>query len=163
MGSLDTHLEADERVLFRARLHPVVFGGTLVFSAFVIGVAALIVGRNELARRSIELLWLGAVLIVAVAWVSPIVRWRTSRFVATSRRLLVTVGLARVRTVAVSCPDAGAIEVAQTVCGRWLGYGTLRLVGEDGVPHVFLRVARVDGLREAVQRQASPSSGVRAR
>jgi hypothetical protein len=152
MGRLDGHLEGGERVLFRTRLHPVVFGGTLFFSACAAGIAALIVARNALDDHTVALLWLGAAAVVAVSWVSPLVRWRAAEFAATSRRLLVTVGGLRVRVLEVSGAAAQALEVRTTVGGRWLGYGTVRFVGDDGALHEFPRVARADALRQAIRR-----------
>jgi hypothetical protein len=152
MGRLDGQLEGGERVLFRTRLHPVVFGGTLFFSGCVAGVAALIVARNALADRTIMLLWLGAAAVVGLSWVSPLLRWRAAEFAATSRRLLVTAGGLRMRVFEVSGAAAQALEVRSTMGGRWLGYGTVRFVGEDGSLHEFPRVARADELRQAVRR-----------
>ena len=163
MGYVDTHLEPGERVLVRTRFHPVVFGGTVAFTAFVIGAAALIVARNDLAGRTVVLLWAATVATIVCSWVSPLVRWRTSEFVATSERLLVTVGLLRVRTVEAAGTDDKAIAVEHTLWGRWLGYGTLVLVDADGMPHVFSRVARAETLPAALRRPASPSGRSRAR
>jgi len=163
MAYVDTHLEAGERVLFRTRLHPVVFGGTAVFSACVLGAAGLIVTRNELAGRTVALLWMAAAAIVAGAWVSPIVRWRSAEFAATSRRLLVAMGMLRVRTIDVPNPEPKAVEVEQNVWGRWLGYGTLEVIDEDGVLHAFPRVARADVLRDAVRRHVGAGPRARAR
>src|SRR5205085_10766519 len=56
-----------------------------------------------------------------------------------------------------------AIGVDQPLAGRLLGYGTLRIVGTGGTVEEFERVARPDGLREAVVRQAPPSPAARAR
>ena len=163
MGWVDTHLDAGERVLFRTRLHPVVFGGTVMFSLCVFGAAALIVARNDLAPATVRLLWLGAAFTVVVSWVPPLVRWWTCEFAATTRRLLVKMGLVRVRIVEVSATHPESVEVEETVCGRWLGYGTLRLVGDENVLHVFPRVAGADELREAVRRRPSSAARPRAR
>ena len=163
MAYVDTHLEAGERVLFRTRLHPVVFAGTAVFSACVVGAAALIVARNELAGRTIGLLWLSAAAVVAGSWVSPLLRWRTSEFAATSRRLRVTIGMLHIRAIDVTDPEPKAIEVEQSRWGRWLDYGTLEVIDDGGVLHVFPRVSRADALRDAVRRQATAASRARAR
>jgi len=37
MGHIDKHLAPGERVVLRARLHPVIFAGTVTFAAFVLG------------------------------------------------------------------------------------------------------------------------------
>jgi hypothetical protein len=52
--------------------------------------------------------------------------------------------------------DVEAVEVEQTLGGRLLGYGTLRVLAHDDRVEIFPRVARADALREAVRRPASP-------
>jgi len=152
-----------EQVVFRTRLHPVVFAGAAGSSALVIGIVTLIVHRNELSGDTIRLLWLVAALLVALAFVSPYVRWRTSEFAVTSRRVLVKVGLLSVHTLELLIPKVEAIGVDQTIAGRLLGYGTLRIVGTGGTVEAFPRVAEPQALREAVLRQApsSPVAGAR--
>ncbi len=64
MGYIEKHLAPGEQVVFRTRLHPVIFAGTAAFAAFVLGVVGLIVSRNELTARTVALLWLAGVIIV---------------------------------------------------------------------------------------------------
>ena len=158
MGYLDRHLAPDEQVVFRTRLHPVVFAGTVGFAAFVTGAVALIVSRNELAAGTIRTLWLAAAAIVLSSFVSPYLRWRTSEFGVTTRRVLVKVGLVSVHTIELLTPKIEAISVDQPLWGRLLGYGTLRIVGTGGTVETFPRVARPDARRDAVQRQTPRSA-----
>ena len=158
MGYLDRHLAPDEQVVFRTRLHPVVFAGTVWFAAFVVGAVALIVARNELAADTVRILRLAAVVIVVSSFASPYLRWRSSEFAVTTRRVLVKTGLVSVYTVELRTPEIEAIGVDQPLWGRLLGYGTLRIVGRGGTVETFPRVARPDAFREAVQRQAPRSA-----
>jgi len=162
MSYVEKHLTPGEEIAFRTRLHPVIFAGTATFAACVIGATALIVARNELAPETVRLLWLAAVAIVAVSFSSPYLRWRTSEFAVTNRRVLVKVGLLSVHTVELLLPKVEAIAVDQTIAGRLFGYGTLRIVGTGGSVEAFPRVAQPEALREAVVRQA-PRSAARAR
>jgi uncharacterized membrane protein YdbT with pleckstrin-like domain len=75
----------------------------------------------------------------------------------------VKVGLLSIHTVELLLPKVEAIAVDQTLAGRLLGYGTLRIVGTGGTVEAFPRVSRPQGLREAVARQAPGSPVVRAR
>lgn len=162
MSYVEKHLVPGEEIAFRTRIHPVVFAGTATFAACVLGATALIVARNELATQTIGLLWMAAVLIVVISFVSPYLRWRTAEFAVTNRRVLVKVGLVSVHTVELMLPKVEAIAVDQTIAGRLLGYGTLRIVGTGGSVEAFPRVAHPEALREAVVRQA-PRSAARAR
>src|SRR3989475_10797297 len=163
MGYIEKHLAPGERVVFRTRLHPVIFAGTAAFAAFVVGVVGLIVSRNELTARTVALLWLAGVIIAIGSLLPLYVRWQTSGFAVTDRRGLVKVGLLSVHTVELLLPKAEAIGVDQTIRGRLLGYGTLRIVGTGGPGEAFARVAQPQALREAVVSQAPSSTAARPR
>lgn len=163
MGYIEKHLAPGEEVAFRTRLHPVIFAGTAMFAACVIGVTALIVSRNDLAPETVRLLWLGAAVFILVSFVPPYVRWRTSEFAVTNRRVLVKVGLLSIHTVELLLPKVEAIGVDQTLAGRIFGYGTLRIVGTGGTVEAFPRVGRPLALREAVVQHEPGSTVSRAR
>ena len=163
MGYIDKHLAPGEQVVFRTRLHPVIFAGTAAFAAFVLRAVALIVSRNELAPRTVALLWLAGVLVGPGSLLPLYVRWQTSEFAVTDRRVLVKVGLLSVHTLELMLPKVEAIGVDQPIAGRILGYGTLRIVGTGGTVEEFARVASPDGLRDAVVRQTARATTARAR
>jgi hypothetical protein len=157
MGSLDRHFDPDEQVVFRTRLHPMVFSGAIGFAAFAIGVAVLVIVRNPLAPDTIRTL-LGTALALAVAgFVAPFLRWRLGELAVTSRRVLVCQGLLTGHTVEFPHGEE-AVHVSQTLGGRLLGYGTVH-IGEFAFP----RVAQAVTLQGAVRRAASPSVRARAR
>jgi uncharacterized membrane protein YdbT with pleckstrin-like domain len=158
MGYIDKHLAPGEQVVFRTRLHPVIFAGTAAFAAFVLGAVALIVSRNELAPRTVALLWLAGVVIGPGSLLPLYVRWRTCEFAVTDRRVLVKLGMLSVHTLELLLPKVEAIGVDQSIWGRLLGYGTLRIVGTGGTVEAFARVAHPQALREAVVRQPVRSS-----
>jgi uncharacterized membrane protein YdbT with pleckstrin-like domain len=163
MSYIDRHLVPDEQVVFRTRLHPIVLGSTITFAACVVGATVLIIVRNELAPETVRLLWLAAAGVILVSLAPPVLRWRTSEFAVTNRRVLVKIGLLSVHTVELLLPKVEAMSVDQSFAGRVLGYGTLRLSGSGGTVEVFPRVARPEGLREALVEQAPRSPAVRAR
>src|SRR5438132_729009 len=142
MGYIEKHLAPGERVVFRTSLHPVIFAGTAAFAAFVVGVVGLIVSRNELTARTVALLWLAGVIIAIGSLLPLYVRWQTSEFAVTDRRVLVKVGLLSVHTLELLLPKVEAIGVDQTIGGRLLGYGTLRIVGTGGTVETFARLAQ---------------------
>ena len=162
MSYVDKHLVPGEKVVFRTRLHPIVFGSSAFFAVCVLGIAALVVTRNALPRETVGILWLAAVVIAIVSLAPSWLRWRTSEFVVTDQRVLVKIGLLAVHTLEILLAKVEAIGVDQPLAGRLLGYGTLRIVGTGGTVEEFERVARPDGLREAVVRQA-PRPAARAR
>ena len=60
MSYVDRHLAGQERVVFRTRLHPIIFGNAVGFAAFVIFAATMITLHNELAPATVRLVCLGA-------------------------------------------------------------------------------------------------------
>lgn len=161
MSYVDRHLAPDEQVVFRTRLHWVVFASAVGWGAFVLLVAGLIVAHNELAPETVRLVWLGAAAIVVAGFVSPGLRWRTSEFAVTTTRVVIRVGLVSAHTVELPNAKVGAIAVDQTIWGRLLGYGTLHVAGPGGTAETFQRVARPYELRDAVPRQAPRSPAAR--
>src|SRR5207247_9148409 len=120
MGYIDKHLAPGEQVVFRTRLHPVIFAGTAAFAAFVLGAVALIVSRNELSPRTVALLWLAGVVIGPGSLLPLYVRWRTSEFAVTDRRGVGKVGVLSVHTVGGVLPTGEGIRVAPESRGRQL-------------------------------------------
>ena len=163
MASIDSQLAPGEQVVFRTRLHPIVLGGTAGFAAFVIGSTALIIARNELSPATIRWMCLAAAAIVLVSAAPPVLRWWRSEFAVTNRRLVATVGVWSVQRVEVPAPTADAIGVEQTLGGRWLDYGTVRLGRSGDDVDVFSRVARATALRDAAVRHGRGTAASRAR
>src|SRR5262249_1319352 len=137
MSYIDRHLVPGARVVFRTRFPPVMFTGTVFFALCVVAVAALIVHRNALAPETVRLLWLCALLTIIVSFVSPYLRWRSSEFAVTTRRVLVKVGLVSIHTVELLLAKVEAIGVEQPLTRRPFGYRPLRLVGTGRTGAIF--------------------------
>jgi len=161
MRQVEQSLAPGEQIVFRTRLHPVIFASTVAFALFVLGVVALIVHRNELAGQTVALLWLAGVLVAAGSLAPLYVRWRTSEFAVTDRRVLVRMGLLSAHTLEFFLPKVEA-RVEQTIWGRFLGYGTLRIEG-GGTVEAFARLAHPQALHEAVTRRTPRSPAARTR
>jgi uncharacterized membrane protein YdbT with pleckstrin-like domain len=161
MDDSEGQLAPGEQVVLRARPHPVVFGGTLGFTAFVVGAVWLIIVRNELTTSAILQLCLGAAAIVLIGFVSPLLRWWHAECLVTNRRLVLRAGLFRPRTRALALPAIEDVGVDESMMGRLLGYGTLHVVGGDGTVDVFPRVQNVRAVRDAIARQVPRSGGRR--
>ena len=137
----DALLAPDERVVLRTGLHAASFGGALGFTAFVLGVVALIVARNELATQTVVLLWLAGIAIVLLGWVMPLLRWRATTLVVTPQRCWWPPGAASARRG----PGPG-----RPLCGG------RAVVGRAGAR---LRACGSRPPRSVVVSRASPSAG----
>jgi uncharacterized membrane protein YdbT with pleckstrin-like domain len=159
MGYVDKHLGPGERVVFRTRLHPVLFSGAAWFVAFVVLVVTLVIRHNDLSREATVHVVLGGAAAIVAALIPPFARWRTSEFAVTDRRVLVKVGLVSVHTVELLLQKVEAIGVDQTFVGRLLDYGTLRITGTGGTVETFPLVRAPLALRDAVLAQAPGKTG----
>lgn len=153
MGSIDSQLEAEERVLFRTGLHPMAFSGAVTLALFVALVVALLIRHNELPPRTeLQIVLAGAA--VAVLGVLPsALRWRNTELAVTDRRMVVSAGGLRRRRLAVPLSPA-AVEQEAGLTGGVLDHGTVVVTAPDGRSSSVGHVARARELVEVARAQA---------
>jgi len=154
VGYVERHLLPDERVLYKTRLHWILYAKAALLT--LIGIALAIV----LAQLVADPPWLwyvgAAVAVVGALW--WLVRWielRTSEFAVTSMRLIFKVGLVARYTTELLLTKVESISVTQTLLGRVLNYGDLVVTGTGGAREVFARVHDPVGFRNEVQRASA--------
>jgi len=158
VGYVERHLLAGERVVYKTRLHWVLFlKPALVVLA---GVALAVVLRQV---QDPPWLWMigAAVALIGLVWgLVHYVELMTSEFAVTSSRLILKVGLISRYTTELLLTKVETIGVQQGLIGRMLGYGDLTVTGTGGAREVFRRVRDPIGFRNHVQ-QASigPTAG----
>jgi len=152
MGYVERHLLPGERVIYRTRVHWIIFARSAGIT--LAGLAATLL---LLRVPDPPWLWvLGAAIaaIGAVGWVVRYVELMTSEFAVTSTRLILKVGLISRHTSELLLSKVEAIAVDQGLLARMLGYGDITVTGTGGAREVFRRVRDPIGLRNHVQ-QAS--------
>jgi uncharacterized membrane protein YdbT with pleckstrin-like domain len=156
VGYVERHLLPNERVLYKTRLHWILF----LRSALIV-VAGLVL--TAVLRRVLDppWLWYVGLVVVAVGVAAGFVRAvevLTSEFAVTTTRLIFKVGLIARYTTELLLSKVESIGVTQTLLGRLLNYGDLTVTGTGGAREVFRRVGDPIGFRNYVQ-QASVQSG----
>lgn len=149
MGYVERHLLAGERVVYKTRLHWVLFLKPALL--FLGGVALAVVLRQV---QDPPWLWMiGAVVaLIGLAWgLVHYVELMTSEFAVTSSRLIMKVGLISRYTTELLLTKVETIGVHQGLMGRLLGYGDLIVTGTGGAREVFRRVRDPIGFRNHVQ------------
>lgn len=156
MGYVERHLLPNEQVLYKTRLHWILFlrPGTLVIAGIILAAALWQVPEPS---------WLwyggGAVAVAGLLWLAVrYVELMTSEFAVTTTRLIFKVGLVARYTTELLLSKAETIGVAQSLLGRILNFGDLTVIGTGGTREVFQRVRDPIGFRNHVQ-QASISGG----
>ena len=144
MGYIDSNLLPDEKVVYRARLHWIIFwkpcaivllGIVFVFLQPIIGMIVLAMG--------------------ILACIPPVIDYATSEFGVTSKRVIIKVGFLRRRTLELLLRHVEAISVEQSVMGRIWNYGSITLTGTGGVRELFDHISSPLEFRRRIQGEAS--------
>ena len=152
MGYVERHLLPGERVIYRTRVHWIIFARPAALTIVGLVVTLLLLRVPDPPW----LWWLGAV-IAAVGLAGVTVRYielMTSEFAVTTTRRILKEGLISRHTSELLLSKVEALAVDQGLLARVLGYGDITVSGTGGAREVFPRVRDPIGLRNHVQ-QAS--------
>jgi uncharacterized membrane protein YdbT with pleckstrin-like domain len=152
VGYVERHLLPNEHVVYKTRLHWVLY----VKPALVIAMGAALA---VLLRKVQDPPWLwmigAAVVVVGLVWgLVHYVELMTSEFAVTNTRLILKIGLISRYTTELLLSKVETIGVQQGLTARLLGYGDLIVTGTGGAREVFRRVRDPIEFRNHVQ-QAS--------
>jgi uncharacterized membrane protein YdbT with pleckstrin-like domain len=144
-------LQPGETIKAIGRLHWVIFVRALLLLAF--GAVLLVAAGGEIAGRSqLAALVLGAVLLVlgvlsfAHAWYER----RITELAVTNHRVIYKRGFIRRHTVEMNMDKVETVNVDQSLLGRLLGFGTIRVLGTGQGIERLGRIASPIQLRNAI-------------
>ena len=128
---VDSNLLANEKVLHRARtsvwtLMPMILLGVLLLIAVV------------------------GLFILLAAWI----RYRTTEFAVTDRRIIAKTGLVSRRTVEMFLDKVESLNVDQSVAGRLFDYGTVTVRGTGATSEAFQNISAPLALRKCFMEAA---------
>lgn len=150
MTYIDRHLMQDEEIAVRKRLHWVIFLGPLLLA--LMSLVAVLMGLYT-RHLWIQIAGVGA-LAVAAIWAVPIVvRYLSTEFAVTNKRLIRKEGALRHSSRELHLSKLESVHVEQSLAGRVLGYGSMIVSGTGGLNHVFERIPHPLRFRESIQRQ----------
>ena len=168
MGQLDDVLNADEKLLFRTRLHwlPCAPSALVVSLLGVAAISALLVFARrpvvDLFAREPMMAWilaLGLVLVVVLPLIILRFLVATHEFGVTDRRVIARMGWVSTRTVDLNVTKVESLVIEQGALGRLFRYGDVKVVGTGGTAEVFHGVKDPIGFRKAVNSAADRVSG----
>jgi uncharacterized membrane protein YdbT with pleckstrin-like domain len=156
VGYVERNLLPGERVLYKTRLHWVMFVKPVLLLVVGIGLTAALWRAGDPPW----LWYLGAAVIAAsLVWGSVhYVELMTSEFAVTTTRVIFKTGLIARYTTELLLTKVESIAVSQSLLGRLLNYGNLTVIGTGGTREVFQRVGDPINFRNHVQ-QASGVPG----
>ena len=157
---MERHLLPGERVLYKTRLHWVLFVKPVL--VLLAGVVLTILLRQV---QDPPWLWMigAAVALVGLLWgLVHYVELMTSEFAVTTSRLIFKVGLISRYTTELLLSKVESIGVQQGLMGRLLNHGDLTVTGTGGAREVFRRVRDPIGFRNHVQQASIGASATEA-
>jgi uncharacterized membrane protein YdbT with pleckstrin-like domain len=141
MSYIDEQLTPEEKVVYRTKLHWILF----VAPAIQLPVFLLI---GLLSRHTWIILF---ALLAGVILAGRYVLYRTAEFAITNKRVPIKVGLLRRRSLELLLSKVEALGVDQSLLGRMLNYGTLTIGGTGGTQEVFPQIEAPLDFRRNVQ------------
>jgi len=153
VGYVERPLLPDERVLYKTRLHWILYVKAMLLTLVGAVLAVLLAQVPDPPW-----LWYAGVAVAVAGALWWLVRWvelRTSEFAVTSMRLIFKVGLVARYTTELLLAKVESISVTQGLLGRLLNYGDLVVTGTGGAREVFRRVHNPVGFRNEVQRASA--------
>jgi membrane protein YdbS with pleckstrin-like domain len=150
MGYVDSNLMSGETVVYRTKLHWIILAPAGLLAALLLAGGAVFLLYPQ-ARLGGPVCLLAAALVI----VGPAVRYGSSEFAVTNKRVAIKVGWLHRRTLEMVLQKVESIAVDQGVMGRLLGYGTLTVHGTGGTPETFDKIRAPLEFRRYVNEQLS--------
>jgi uncharacterized membrane protein YdbT with pleckstrin-like domain len=150
MSYIDANLLPGEQVVFRTRLHWLLFIAPVLVTIVLLPVAWFI-ANGTWSRFA----WLPLALAALILLITYI-RRRASDFAVTNKRVMMKMGVFSTRSIELLLNKIEAIAVNQSFLGRTLGYGDIVITGSGGSRETFARIQRPLAFRRAVQSVADP-------
>jgi uncharacterized membrane protein YdbT with pleckstrin-like domain len=147
MSYVDNSLIPNESVVFRTRLHWIIFIWPILF--LIATCALLYFGFQQHPYA----LYAGEVLLVitAILFLAKYVVYRSSEFAVTNKRVIIKVGVMQRRTLELMLTKVEAISVTQGLLGQLFGCGTIMVTGTGGTREPFDNISSPLQFRRAVQ------------
>jgi uncharacterized membrane protein YdbT with pleckstrin-like domain len=145
---VDSQLLSGETVVYRAHLHKLIFAWPAAFAA----IAVVLLGMGLSMGNAI--LWqvsIGLFVVAAVTTCWIWLRYATSEFAVTNKRVIMKVGWIRRRSIETLLSKVESIGVDQGIMGRMLDFGTISVHGTGGTSEAFPRIGAPLEFRRQVQ------------
>ncbi len=154
MSYIDSNLLPGEEVVYRTRLHWLLFVLPVLLAVVVLLPAAWLLAQGSWSGFA----WIPLALGLLVLLITYIKR-RGSDFAVTNKRVMMKMGVFSTRSIELLLSKIEAIAVNQSVLGRALGYGDIVITGSGGSRETFAGIQAPLAFRRAVQSVTDTQSG----
>ena len=145
MSYIDKNLMNGENILYRSKLHWVVFLWPVLW--FVVAIMFFARGGDTAAAGGFF------ILLAIVTGIASFISYKTSEFGVTNKRVIVKVGFIRRNSLEVLLNKIEGIQVSQGILGRILGFGSITVSGTGGTKDPFHKIDAPLEFRKKVQEQ----------
>jgi uncharacterized membrane protein YdbT with pleckstrin-like domain len=143
---IDSNLLAGESVVFRTRLHWLLFLGPVLFTVVILLPIAWFLSTGTWSVYA----WIPIVFGVFIL-LATLIKRLSSDFAVTNKRIMMKVGVFRTRSIEILLSKVEAIAVDQSLLGRMFGYGDIVVTGSGGTRETFAQIQAPLEFRRAVQ------------
>ncbi len=146
MSYIDSNLLAGEQIVYRTRLHWLLFLSPVLFTVVILAPLAWFLSQGSLQSYVWIPIAVGVVLLLAAY-----IRRQSSDFAVTNKRVMMKVGVFSTRSIELLLNKIEAIAVNQNFLGRIFGYGDIVVTGSGGTRESFSHIEAPLEFRRAVQ------------
>lgn len=155
MSYVDRNLMAGEHIVYRTRLHWILFLGPLIATLFLVIGGIAVLPRPDYRPEGLILVGLG--LLAGILLMSRFITYRASEFAVSNKRVIIKVGVFRQHSTEILLTKIEAIGVDQPLLGRLFGFGTITVGGTGGTEEVFEQINAPLTFRRNVHEQTGVS------
>lgn len=145
MSYIENNLMNGEDILYRGKLHWVVFLWSIIW--IVVAIILFSGGGDTATVGGIF------ILIAIITGIASFINYKTSEFGISNKRVIVKVGFIRRNSVEVLLNKVEGIQVNQGILGRILGFGSITISGTGGTKDPFHKIAAPLEFRRRAQEQ----------
>jgi uncharacterized membrane protein YdbT with pleckstrin-like domain len=154
LSFVEKNLLANEVIIYRAHMHWIIFLNTILYLLLSLVTCALSFHLTEGSQLLLSISLL-ALLFALISGINSFIRYKTSEFAITNKRVLIKIGFIQRHSLEVLLTKVEGIGVNQSILGRILGYGTIIVTGTGGTKETFDQIASPLEFRSQVQANLS--------
>ena len=146
MSYIEQNLQPDEQIIYKTKLHKIVFLEPIIF--LVISILLFFMGISGAVWGTFMLLFLSLPSLF-----SALIRRRTSEFAVTNKRVLIKTGWIRRKSLELLNTKVEGISVDQGILGRMFNFGTIIISGVGTTKQPFKNIENPLEFRKQVHNQ----------
>ncbi len=151
MSYVNSILQPGETLLYRGKLHWIIYGSAIFTALIALGFAA--VANADILPDATPYAWIAAAIALLIALIYAVRAWFDqwiTEIAVTSFRVVYKRGFIRRHTAEMNMDKVESVVIDQPLWGRLLGYGTVHVMGTgEGIEHLH-RIDRPIALRNAI-------------